>query len=133
MAIYKRGRGPGLGATKNKSNKSPDSDKHLSQKVNQLQKIAVVTRRYKRILFFCTTILMQTRKRELVSLQRFELLKVETKSALCIMLFFITSVSLPEIAGERSESRRVEIIARQKEVGHLSLDNEVFIISFVLY
>ena len=49
------------------------------------------------------------------------------------MLFFITSVSLPEIAKERSESSRVEIIAWQKEVGHLGLDNEVFIISFVLY
>lgn len=49
------------------------------------------------------------------------------------MLFFITSVSLPEIAEERSESSRVEIIAWQKKVGHLGLDNEVFIISFVLY
>lgn len=49
------------------------------------------------------------------------------------MLFFITSVSLPEIAEERGESSRVEIIAWQKEVGHLGLDNEVFIISFVLY
>ena len=49
------------------------------------------------------------------------------------MLFFITSVSLPEIAEERGESSRVEIIARHKEVGHLGLDNEVFITSFVLY
>ena len=42
------------------------------------------------------------------------------------MLFFITSVSLPEIAEERGESSRVEIIARHKEVGHLGLENSFY-------